>query len=180
MCAPVNVVPAGKPWKLPTKFAVAAVMLFDESRVTTNAIVIFPEPPDSAFVIGGTSLAGRRSAVNVGLVGVVVDGAVDDLEQPAARASTAARTAKRFIPISFCRSEKLSCEVESQVERRRRSAARHLREGRRERVGERQGEEMPADPLLDAEPVLRVARLEAADARRDLGHQIRAGQEPKA
>src|SRR5262245_8250883 len=99
MCAPVSVVPAGKPWKLPTKLAVAAVMLLAESRVTTNVIVMLPDPPDSALVTGGTSLTGRVSAVNVGLVGVDVEGDVDDFEQAPARARTATSTDKRFIII---------------------------------------------------------------------------------
>src|SRR5262249_50827219 len=107
-------------------------MLLAESRVTTKVTVTVPEPPDSPLVIAGTSFAGRRSAVNVGLVGVDVDGDVDDFEQAvAARASTATRTDKRFIVISpfiSNRSEELSRQVEAKIERRWRSAARHLRE----------------------------------------------------
>jgi hypothetical protein len=73
------------------------VMLFAESRVTSNVTVAVPEPVDSAFVIGGTSFAGRRSAVNVGLVGAVVVGVVE-LLQPAARTTMAiAMGDRRFI-----------------------------------------------------------------------------------
>src|SRR5436190_22969135 len=97
MCAAVSVVPAGKPENVPLKLAVAAVMLFEESRVTTNVIVMVPEPVDSVLVIAGTSFAGRKSAVNVGLVGVWV-GEVFDFEQAATpMASIATTTDKRFI-----------------------------------------------------------------------------------
>src|ERR1051325_10445623 len=142
-------------------------MLCAESRVTTNVTVMLPEPPDSPLVIAGTSFAGRRSAVNVGLVGVDVLGEVELFEQAATpRASTATRTDKRFIVISFTadRSKELARKVEPQIESRRRSAARHLREGRRERIGESQREEVTADALLDAEAVLRVAGRIAGDA----------------
>src|SRR5215813_2461033 len=97
MCAAVSAVPAGKPWKLPMNVPVAAVMLFAESRVTTNVIVMLPLPVDSVFVIAGTSFAGRMSTVNVGFVGVDVDGDVDDFEQPIESARIAARTEIRFI-----------------------------------------------------------------------------------
>jgi hypothetical protein len=49
------------------------------------------------LVIGGTSFAAESAAVNVGLV-VVVDGVVDDFEQPTATTARAtANRDKRFI-----------------------------------------------------------------------------------
>ena len=44
-------------------------------------MVASPLPPASAPAIGGTSFAGDSVAVNVGFV-VVVEGDVDDFEQP--------------------------------------------------------------------------------------------------
>src|SRR5262245_51296862 len=92
MWAAVSAVPGGKPWKVPEKLAVATVMWLAPSRVTTNVIVTSPEPPDSALATGGTSFAGRMSAVNVGLTGVEVDGAVDTPLHALETASIAAST----------------------------------------------------------------------------------------
>jgi hypothetical protein len=60
-------------------------------------IVASPLPPDSALVIGGTSFGVESAAVNVGFVGVV-EGDVDDFEQPTAtNARATANRDKRFI-----------------------------------------------------------------------------------
>jgi hypothetical protein len=48
-------------------------------------------------VIGGTSFAADSAAVNVGLLGVVVDGVVDDEQPAAASARATANRDKRFI-----------------------------------------------------------------------------------
>src|SRR5260221_5746 len=81
MCAILIGVPAGKLLRFTTNVAVAAVMLFAESRVTSNVIVALPVPADSELVIGGTSLDVRRAAVNVGLARG--DGEAVALPQPA-------------------------------------------------------------------------------------------------
>jgi hypothetical protein len=57
MCATVIVEPAGNPVRLATTVAVALVMVFDASLVTSNVIVALPAAVDSAFEMGGTSLA---------------------------------------------------------------------------------------------------------------------------
>ena len=49
------------------------------------------------LVTGGTSFAGDSAAVNVGLVGAVVDGDVEELQPAAARASATAMRDKRVI-----------------------------------------------------------------------------------
>src|SRR5947208_16071051 len=99
MCAALIGVPGGNPLKLTTNVAVPAVTFPAASFVTSKVIVAVPLPDASVPVIGGTSLAGRRSAVNVGLVGVVGDGDVDDL-QPVAATRAMATAAKRFIACS--------------------------------------------------------------------------------
>src|SRR5438445_333019 len=97
MCAMLTVEPAGRLLMFTTKVAVAAVMLFAASRVTTKVIVASPLATDSAFVIGGTSLAGDSVAVNVGLVGVVGVGELLLLQPAANRARTIATGDRRFI-----------------------------------------------------------------------------------
>src|SRR5262245_27806294 len=98
MCAMLIGVPAGKPCRFTTNVAVPPVMLLFASRVTSNVIVAVPLPVFSAFAIGGFSFAGRRSAVNVGLVGV--DGPAGELLllQPAAAMANARVTSdSRFM-----------------------------------------------------------------------------------
>src|SRR5262249_24430612 len=97
MCAMLIDEPAGKPVRFTTKVAVAAVMLFAASLVVTNVIVAVPLTVDSAFVIGGTSLAGDNAAGNVGLVGVVGVGELLLPQAAASRASTIAMGGRRFI-----------------------------------------------------------------------------------
>src|SRR6478672_3496668 len=97
MCAMLMGVPAGKPVRLTVNVAVPPVTLPAASFVVSNTIVALPLPVDSALLTGGTSLAGRRSAVNVGLTGV---GAVSDFEQAAeVTASAARRITKRFMRV---------------------------------------------------------------------------------
>src|SRR5215467_14346746 len=75
-------------------------MLFDESFVTMNVIVTLPDPDVSGPVAAGTSFAGFKSAVYVGLVGDEgEDGEL--LLQPAAKPSTTKSTDKRLISRSF-------------------------------------------------------------------------------
>src|SRR5215510_3067364 len=95
MCAMLNGVFAGKPLRVTWNDTVPLVMLPAASLVTLNVIVAVPLPLASALVIGGTSFAGRRSAVKAGLTGP--DGSFDDFPHPTAMASTAARTARRFM-----------------------------------------------------------------------------------
>jgi hypothetical protein len=91
-------VPAGNPLRFTTKVTATGPVKFpDASLGPSNVMVASPLPPDSALVIGGFSLAVDSAAVNVGLVGVV-DGDVDDFEQPAAtNARATANRDKRFI-----------------------------------------------------------------------------------
>src|SRR5262245_2884523 len=94
MCAMLIGVPAGKPDMFTTNVAVPPVTLPAASFVTSNVMVAVPVPLASAPVMAGTSFAGRRSAVNVGLVGGVVDG---ELELEHAAATTAHTTATRAV-----------------------------------------------------------------------------------
>ena len=89
--------PAGKLERFTTKVAVAAVMLPAESFVVTSVIDTLPVTTDSELLTGGTSLAGDSAAVNVGLVGVVDEGDVEELQPTAARASATAMRDKRVI-----------------------------------------------------------------------------------
>jgi hypothetical protein len=88
----------GSPLMLTTNVTdTGPVKLPDPSLGPSNVIVASPLPPDSSFVIGGTSFAADKAAVNVGFVGVV-DGDVDDFEQPAAtNARATTNRDKRFI-----------------------------------------------------------------------------------
>src|ERR1044071_7774348 len=90
-------VPAGNPVRVTTKVAVPDVMLPAESFVTSNVIVAVPLPVDSALLTGGTSFAGLRVAVNVGLVGGLFDGEFDELHAAVPMAMAATRTVRRFI-----------------------------------------------------------------------------------
>jgi hypothetical protein len=56
-----------------------------------------PEITDSALVIAGISFDGEMDAVNVGLVGVVEDGDVEELQPTAKRATATASTDRRVI-----------------------------------------------------------------------------------
>src|SRR5438105_13081465 len=102
MCAMLMGVPAGKPDRFTTKVAVPAVMFPAASFVTSNVTVASPRHDDSAFVIAGTSFDGSSVAVKVGLLGVVVDGDVDELHEVDPTARMAARTARRFIVATPC------------------------------------------------------------------------------
>jgi hypothetical protein len=62
-------------------------------------IVTFPVPDASAFVIGGTSFAGNKIAVNVGF-GAAVLGDVDDPHAVATNASGTIRASARFISMT--------------------------------------------------------------------------------
>ena len=97
MCAMLMADPAGKLERFTTKVAVAAVMLPAESFVVTSVIDTLPVTTDSELLTGGTSLAGDSAAVNVGLVGVVDEGDVEELQPTAARASATAMRDKRVI-----------------------------------------------------------------------------------
>jgi len=93
----LTVEPAGRLVRFTTKVADADVILPAESFDVTNVIDAVPVATDSAFVMGGTSFAGDRVAVNVGFVGVVDVGVVE-LLQPAARSAIATATGgRRFI-----------------------------------------------------------------------------------
>jgi hypothetical protein len=87
MWAPVSTVFAGKPVRLTSKSAVAAVMFPDESLVVFNVTVTVPLPLASALLTGGTSFAGRSVAVNRVDVS---EGDVGESEQPAAASASAA------------------------------------------------------------------------------------------
>src|ERR1043165_4794536 len=89
MCAMLIGVPAGKPCRFTTKLAVPPVTLLFASRVRSNVIVAAPLPVFSALLIGGFSFAGRRSAVNVGLVGVEGPAGELLLLQPTAASASA-------------------------------------------------------------------------------------------
>src|SRR3954447_9200897 len=96
MCAALMGVPAGNPERFTTYVAVALVTLPAASLVVTSVTVAVPLPVASAPAITGTSFAGSRFAVNVGLVGVV--GAVEELPHADANTPRAVtRTEKRFI-----------------------------------------------------------------------------------
>src|SRR5689334_18024692 len=114
MCAMLMGLPAGIPVMLTTNVTdTGPVKLPEASRGPSNVIVASPLPPDSSFEIGGTSFAAEREAVNVGFEGVV-DGDVDDFEQPeATNARATTNRDKRFISFSL---EELAREVESQVQ----------------------------------------------------------------
>src|SRR5436189_6171756 len=102
MCAALIGVFAGKPFRFTTNVADAAVMLPAASFVKSNVIVALPLPLDSAFVTGGTSFAGLRSAVKVGFVGDVVVGD-EELVQPAANSATAIASAGQYLIPSLLR-----------------------------------------------------------------------------
>ena len=65
MCAPVSVVPAGKPVNDTLKSAVAAVMVPEALRVRFKVIVTRPDPDASAFDTAGTSLNGDSPAISL-------------------------------------------------------------------------------------------------------------------
>src|SRR6266487_1565536 len=101
MCAALTGVFAGKPLRFTTKVADAAVTLPAASFVKSNVIVTLPLPLDSAFVTGGTSFAGLRSAVKVGFTADAVVG--DDELQPAANSATAIASAGQYLIPSLLR-----------------------------------------------------------------------------
>src|SRR5947208_3268327 len=104
MWASVATVPAGKPANVAVTSTVADVIAPALSLTVFMVTVAWPLAPDSAFVIGGTSLLAASVAANTNLftgpVGVV---GVLSLLQPAAH-SVAARASieKRDIVVSPC------------------------------------------------------------------------------
>jgi hypothetical protein len=87
---------AGKLLRLYTNVAVADVIAPELSRVRSILNVPVPLPLWSAFVIGGTSLAGLKAAVNTTVVGCVFDG--DDGLLPHAAATIVTATSRyRFM-----------------------------------------------------------------------------------
>src|SRR6266404_343804 len=97
MCAIRMGVPGGKPLRLTTNVTCAAVMLPDESRVTSNVIVELPVPVASAPVIGGFSFDVFRRAENVGFGCEDGDEAVSLVQADATHASAIAVKTKRVI-----------------------------------------------------------------------------------
>src|SRR5262245_12398207 len=98
MCERLIGVFAGRPLMFTTKLAVAAVMLPDESRVTSIVIVEFPPPPASVPVIGGTSLFALSNAENTNLFcGVGLDGLSSPQPAAASTASAIVMAAAYFI-----------------------------------------------------------------------------------
>src|SRR5438105_12642419 len=97
MCAPVSVVPAGKPVSVTVKSAVDAVMLPAASLVLCIVTVTVPLPDASAFVVGvGASLPGSSVAVNFGSgAGVGVAGVSLPQLTAAASVSPSAKIEKR-------------------------------------------------------------------------------------
>src|SRR5262245_40572109 len=102
MCAMLNGVPAGNPVKLTEKVTVPAVMLLAASRVTSKVIVAVPLPAASAPAIAGTSFAGLRAAVNVGLIALGLVGVLSEHPHDAT-AITNAHAAKRLIVVLLLR-----------------------------------------------------------------------------
>jgi hypothetical protein len=90
---------AGKPARVKTNVAFAAVIVLAESRVRSSVNRPVPLPVESAFVIGGTSFAGLSAAVKL-IVFAGPDGAAGmPLAHPAARRATAVNIANLFISI---------------------------------------------------------------------------------
>src|SRR5688572_27420838 len=96
MCAPVSVVPAGKPVTWTVKSYVAPVMLLAASRVIVIVICIVPLADASALVTAGTSLPGNRMAVNRATFGFA-EGVVGESLQEIPNARTKASIARRFM-----------------------------------------------------------------------------------
>jgi hypothetical protein len=99
MWAAVMFEPAGNPPSVTAKVALADVTLPALSRVVLSVIVAVPLTVDSALVTGGTSFAGDRLAVKIGLVdGDGVFGLDESLPQPAtSRLSAIANADNGFI-----------------------------------------------------------------------------------
>src|SRR6266545_2004597 len=95
MCAIRMGVPGGKPLRFTTNVTFAAVMLPDESRVTSNVIVELPVPVASAPVIGGFSFEVFRRAENVGFGCDGDEG--ESVQADATNASVIAEKTIRFI-----------------------------------------------------------------------------------
>src|SRR4051794_31919256 len=74
MCAMLMGVPAGKPASDTLNVAFAAVMLPEASFVRSHVTVTDPLPVASGPETGGTSFAGSRAALKIGLA--AADGAV--------------------------------------------------------------------------------------------------------
>src|ERR1051326_2854235 len=95
MCESVIGVPGGKPLRLTTNVAFAAVMLFELSRVMSNVTVTLPLPVASAPAMGGFSFDVNMTAENVGFGCDGEDG--EAVQADARHASATARTAADFI-----------------------------------------------------------------------------------
>src|SRR5882672_8468787 len=112
MCERMIDVFAGKPDKFTTNLPVAAVMFLLASRVMSNVMVTLPLPPDSAFAIGGTSFAVRRSAVNVATLEIVGEATEVPPPQPGAtRASARVEMVRRFIVFGSFVIRRTACEL---------------------------------------------------------------------
>src|SRR5688572_22438499 len=100
MCARISVLPAGIFEIVDEKFAVAAVIAFDELRVRLNVIVTLPVAVVSAPVTAGTSFAAERFDVNTIVFGF--SGSVGLSSHAAApnAASVIATRTKRFVFIT--------------------------------------------------------------------------------
>ena len=92
--------PGGKPVRVTTKSAVAAVMSPAAFLPMFNVIVTVPLPLASAFETGGTLLAGRSIAVNFGATAAVASvGASVLLSQPTATSARA--SANQVMPFDL-------------------------------------------------------------------------------
>src|SRR5262245_49259920 len=135
-----------------------------------------PLPAASGPVTAGISLEVNSVAANVGVAGVL--GAVGGSSPHPAAKTAIAMKARRFMTVLLVAdvgarlSPELAPQVETEVQRAGRATSRELSEGRRERIGERELEHVPADPLFDAERVLWIARFVACEPRRDFRDDI--------
>ena len=97
MCAILIGVPGGKPLRLTTNVALAAVTLPAALRVRSKVTVALPPPVASASVMAGLSFDARSSAENVGFGCEDGDEAVSLVQADATNASAIAEKTKRFI-----------------------------------------------------------------------------------
>src|SRR5438093_12250466 len=97
MCAILIGVPGGKPLRLTTNVALAAVTLPAALRVRSKVTVALPPPVASASVMAGLSFDARSSAENVGFGSADGDEAVSLVQADATHASAIAEKTKRVI-----------------------------------------------------------------------------------